>query len=74
MCIRDSADTVGEYNATTGAPINTALVSGLSDPYGITLSGSDLFVANQSNGTIVEYDANTGAPINSCLLYTSRCV
>jgi hypothetical protein len=61
-------NTIGEYNATTGAPVNFALVSGLSDPEGIALSGGNLFVANSNIGTIGEYDATTGAPVNPTLV------
>jgi len=60
--------TIGEYDATTGVPINAALVSGLSWPVGIALSGSHLFVANSTGNTIGEYDAITGAPINAALI------
>lgn len=33
-------NTIGEYNATTGATINSSLVSGLSGPEGIVVSSS----------------------------------
>ena len=51
------AATVGEYNATTGATVNASLVSGLTDPIGIALSGGNLFVDN--DGTIGGYNATT---------------
>jgi hypothetical protein len=53
----NGAGTVGEYNATTGATVNASLVSGLTDPIGIALSGGNLFVDN--DGTIGEYNATT---------------
>jgi len=34
---------------------NTSLVSGLSGPYGIAVSGSDLFVVDAFSGMIGEY-------------------
>ena len=59
------ADTVGEYT-TAGAPVNPALISGLSNPFGIAISGSDLFVAN-FNGTIGQY-TTAGATLNPALI------
>ena len=60
-------NTVGEYDATTGATINATFINsgqGLSNPRGVALDGSDhLFVANQNN-TVGQYNANTGATIN----------
>ena len=63
-----SAGTVGEYNATTGATINSSLVSGLNTPYGILVSGGNLWVVNNGAGTIGEYNAITGATINASLV------
>jgi len=59
--------TIGEYNATTGATINSAWVSGLDSPYGLALSGGKLFVANEG-GPVGVYDAATGATINASLI------
>ena len=59
-------NTVGEYT-TSGAVVNASLVSGLSDPYGIAVSGSDLFVTNQNTGTIGEY-TTSGAVVNASLV------
>jgi hypothetical protein len=62
-------NTIGEYNATTGATINSAFISsGLNAPGTIELSGGNLFVANTGNNTIGEYNAATGATINSTLI------
>ena len=62
--------TVGEYNATTGAAINANFITGLDDPYGLALSGNNLFVACQFSNTVGEYNATTGVlvqfPINGC--------
>jgi hypothetical protein len=62
------AGSVGKYDATTGATLNAALVTGLSNPIGIAVSGSNLLVANNLTGTIGEYDATTGATINAALV------
>ncbi len=61
-------NTIGEYNATTGAVVNAALVSGLSFPFGIAAAGADLFVVNRGNNTIGEYNATTGAVVNAALV------
>ena len=63
-----NGNTIGEYNATTGAPVNASLVSGLSNPQGIAVSGGNLWVTNPSSGTIGEYNATTGAPVNASLV------
>src|SRR4051812_13012821 len=51
---------------TVGAPVNAALISGLSFPDGIAVSGSDLFVSN-SLGTIGAY-TTAGATVNAALI------
>src|SRR5437773_10837931 len=61
-------NTIGEYNATTGATINSSFISGLDLPQGIALSGGNLFVANYNNNTIGEYNATTGATINNSFI------
>jgi WD40 repeat protein len=62
-------NTVGKYNATTGAAINAKFITGLSAPWGIALSGNNLFIANSGstigNNTVSEYNAITGAAINA---------
>jgi hypothetical protein len=63
-----SGNTVGEYDAATGAVVNASLITGLDGPSGLALSGSDLFVANFNSGTIGEYNAITGAAINATLV------
>ena len=47
--------------------MNAALISGLSSPFGIALSGSDLFVTNPLAGTIGEY-TTSGATVNAALI------
>ena len=44
------------------------LVSGLSNPLGIAVSGANLWVANTGGGTIGEYNATTGAVVNAALV------
>src|ERR1700728_2419875 len=63
-------NTVGEYNSTTGAAINSAFVSsGLVYPYCLAVSGNDLFVATDSDNTTVgEYNATTGSVINASFI------
>jgi WD40 repeat protein len=55
--------TVSEYNATTGAAINSKLITRLSTPSQLAIQGNSLFVANES-GSVGKYDAATGAAIN----------
>jgi len=64
----DYNGTVGKYNATTGAAINAAFVTGLDYPVGIAVSGNDLFVVNRRANTIGKYNATTGATINASLV------
>lgn len=52
--------------------MNASLISGLTTPFGIAVSGSDLFVVNtgtilSNNGTVGEY-TTSGAPINPALI------
>ena len=58
--------TIGEYT-TSGATLNASLVSGLSNPNGLAVSGSDLFVVNTGSGTVGEY-TTSGATINASLI------
>ncbi len=59
--------TVGVYDATTGATLNASLVSGLSYPAAVAVSGGHLFVADFV-GQIGVYDASTGATVNASLV------
>jgi len=59
-------DTIGEYT-TSGATVNASLISGLTGPDGIAVSGSDLFVVNLLDGTIGEY-TTSGATVNAALI------
>jgi hypothetical protein len=57
---------MSEYT-TSGTTVNASLISGFSDPRGIAVLGSNLFVINNyNNGTIGEY-TTSGTTINSTL-------
>ena len=62
--------TIGEYT-TSGTPVNANLVTGLSFPVGLAVSGSDLFVTTYNNvtgkGGIGEY-TTSGAIVNASLV------
>src|SRR5436190_24400658 len=58
---------ISEYDATTGATVNPALVSGLNAPLGIAVSGGNLFVVNSNTGTIGKY-TTSGALVNPALI------
>ena len=62
----DGTKTIGEYNLD-GSTVNPSLVSGLSLPIGLAVSGGDIFVANAGSGTIGEY-TTSGATVNASLV------
>jgi uncharacterized delta-60 repeat protein len=47
--------------------VNASLVSGLSGPVGLAISGNDLFVDNAGSGVVGEYDTS-GATVNASLV------
>ncbi len=57
---------IGEYT-TSGAAVNASLITGLSEPVGIAVSGGNVFVGNQSSGTVGEY-TTSGAVVNASLI------
>ncbi len=57
----NSSGSVGSYNATTGAPINTSLITGLNTPTGLALAGSNLFVVDGGNNRIGRYNFTTSS-------------
>jgi hypothetical protein len=64
--------TIGEYEAATGAPISAALITGLGEPTGITISGEFLYVANSAGGvtgagSIGKYHLD-GSPVDAALV------
>jgi DNA-binding beta-propeller fold protein YncE len=60
------AGTIDEYT-TSGAKVQTSLITGLDSPQGIAISGSDLFVTNFPLGTVGEY-TTSGATANASLI------
>jgi uncharacterized protein YjiK len=64
--VNNVSGTIGEYT-TSGATVNASLISGLSTPAGIAVSGSDIFVTNEGTGTIGEY-TTSGALVNASLV------
>ncbi|MGI9088908.1 MAG: beta strand repeat-containing protein [Chthoniobacterales bacterium] len=65
-----SSNTVGTYNASTGAAINPNFVTGLRAPQSILLSGSSLLVTNFSTNTVGQYNASSGAATNASFVAT----
>ena len=59
-------DTVGEYTLS-GMPVNPTLISGLTFPTDIAVSGEDLFVSSFDAGTIGKYTI-FGEAINASLI------
>jgi sugar lactone lactonase YvrE len=58
---------IGEYTSS-GAPVSTSLITGLSAPAGLAYDGSGhLFVANTGNGTIGKY-TTSGETISASLI------
>jgi streptogramin lyase len=62
-----SSNSIGEYDALTGATINAALVTGLNQPTGLAISGSHLYIANSGDGTIGQYNLD-GTAVNPALI------
>jgi len=62
----DGNGTIGEYNLD-GTTVNASLVSGLSYPRDIAISGSDLFVTNEFGNAIGEY-TTSGTTVNASLI------
>ena len=64
-----TGNTVGEYNATTGAAINATLITGLSGPnggpYGLAVASNSLYVTTANGTTVGQYNATTGAVTNA---------
>ena len=58
---------IGAYT-TSGAVVNASLVSGLSQPVGIAVSGSNIYVTEKFNGTIGAYNTTSGAVVNASLV------
>jgi len=69
---QSTTNTVGKYDAATGAVINANFITGDINPIGLALSGDGtaLFVASNSTGTVGKYNASTGAAINANFITT----
>lgn len=65
---RDSAGTVGSYDALTGDAINAALISGLSSPYAITTDGQTLYVGGIGGSGVVGAYNLDGTTKNASLI------
>jgi MYXO-CTERM domain-containing protein len=63
-----SSGNIGEYT-TSGATINASLISDQGWPWGLAISGNDLFVANNGSATVSEY-TTSGATVNAALIST----
>ncbi|MEI9999299.1 MAG: PQQ-binding-like beta-propeller repeat protein [Verrucomicrobiota bacterium] len=71
--VAEGNGTIGEFNATTGATVNSSLISGLNEAAAISISGGDLYVASfpdsgSTVGTVGVYNATTGAAITKSLV------
>ena len=69
--VNEANNTIGAYNAATGATINAAFVNGqgLNDPAGLVMDNNNhLFVTNANNNTVGQYNATTGATINAAFV------
>jgi hypothetical protein len=50
-----SGNTVGSYNPNTGAAINASLITGVTSPVGLAVTGSHLLVSSVADDTIGKY-------------------
>ena len=56
--------TAGQYNSTTGTPINSSFITGPGIAQGIAISGNNLYIAYNSSN-VIAYNATTGASLFS---------
>ncbi|HEX4086603.1 MAG TPA: putative Ig domain-containing protein [Chthoniobacteraceae bacterium] len=68
LYVQFQSSEVNSYNAATGGLVKAGLISGLSDPASLALSGDNLFVLNSGNGTVGVYNAVTGAVVKPQLI------
>lgn len=59
--------TIGEYT-TSGATVNASLISGLSGPGSIAVSGSELFVVNPTPTNTIGAYSTSGTTVNAALI------
>jgi hypothetical protein len=57
---------VGAYT-TSGVVVNSGMIYPIARPWGLAISGNDLFVSSQNSGTIGEY-TTSGAIVNTSLI------
>ncbi len=62
-------NSVGKYT-TSGAVQNASLITGLNNPFGVTVDGSNLFVSSFFPNSLVGRYTTSGATINSSLIST----
>ena len=67
----EDINSVAAFNLTSGNLIFG--INGLNHPYGVAVSGGNLYIANNGNGltgtgSVSEYNAATGAAINASLI------
>ena len=57
---------VGKYNLSDGSTVDASFITGLNYAFGLSISGSSLFVTNQNSGTntVGQYSVIDGATIN----------
>lgn len=58
---------IGQYNASTGAAINSNFITGLNNPNAMVISGNDLYVLSFGR-TVGRYNATTGSTINDSFI------
>lgn len=67
--VNQGNNTVGKYNAATGAVINASFItSGLNTPYGIGIWDNFLYVTNHGSDTVAKFNATTGALIDGSFI------
>jgi hypothetical protein len=69
-CQLDVSGNIEECDINSGAVLNSSFVSGLQNVYGITISGTALYVSQDSGradgqSVISTYDVNSGALLNA---------
>src|SRR5262249_41863818 len=69
-------NTVGAYNANTGAPINPTFIAafskdnkdGIAKPAGLAVMGSMLYISNFNSGNVSAYNVTTVPVLNATLI------
>src|SRR5256885_16148248 len=66
--VKSTVGQVGKYDAITGAAVNGSLITGLQNPYGAVVSGSNLFVTSVYPNSIIGEYTTSGATVNAQLV------